>query len=131
MVESEPVSPVLQDLKPRLDDLRAVRGDRQYVDRFIEAGIGVYVGPEAHPDTFQVIDQLLLLEVDRAVERHVLYEVRQAQLILGLENGSSVHHEAEFRPFLRFPVLADVVTEAVRQFANGYVGVDRKRAVWV
>jgi hypothetical protein len=49
-------------------------------------GVRVHVRPEAHPDGLQVIDELVLRKRSRAVERHVLQEVRQPALVVVLQD---------------------------------------------
>ncbi len=58
-LEGDAAGPVLQDLEPSLEDLRVVGRDLQHVDGLVEAGVGVEVGPEAHADAFEVVDQLV------------------------------------------------------------------------
>ena len=60
------------------------RSGLEHVNRLIKARVGVDVWPEASADRFQIVDELTRLEVGRAVERHVLEQVREAALIIGL-----------------------------------------------
>ena len=112
-VEEHGAGPVLEDLERRLQHFRIVHGDAQHVDGLVEAGVGVDVGTELHPDRLQVVDQLLLLEVLGAVEGHVLGEVGQTELVLILQDGAGVHHQAKLGAVLGGAVLAHVVAEAV------------------
>ena len=50
-----------------------------------------------------------------AVERRVLDEVREAELVVRLEDGTGVDHEPQFGAILGLLVLADVILEAVRE----------------
>ena len=54
----------------------------------------------------------------RAVERHVLDEVREPALVVVLEHRAGVDHEPELGAALRLLVGADVVAQAVRQRAD-------------
>ena len=53
----------------------------------------------------------------RAVERHVLDEVREAALRIVLENGAGVHDEPELGALQRQHVAADQVVQTVGQLA--------------
>ena len=128
-IEEHRLGPVLQDLKRRLQDGGIVHGHAQHVDGFVEAGVGVDVGAELHPDRLQIVDQLLLLEVPGAVERHVLGKVGQAKLVLVLQDGAGVHQQAELGAVLRSAVLAHIVAQSVVELANGYGRIPRERAV--
>jgi len=59
----------------------------------------------------------------------VLDHVREAALILVLENRAGIHYQSQLGPLLRLVVFADVVAHAVRQDAAGNGGIERKRAV--
>lgn len=118
------MGPVLEDQEGGLEDFGGIRGDLEHVDRFVEAGEGVEVGPEAHADRLHEIDELLLGEVPGPVEGHVLDHVGQAQLVLVLEDRAGVDDQAQLGPVLRLPVFADVITEAVPELADRDLGVD-------
>ena len=67
----------------------------------------------------------LLREVLRAVEGHVLDEVREAALVVVFEHRAGIDREPKLGAALRLPVGADVVAEAVRQRADGDLRIDR------
>jgi hypothetical protein len=119
------VRPVLEDVEGAGDERGAVGGDLQLVDGLVEAGVGVEVGAESHADALEVIDDLLLLEVLRAVERHVLDEVGEPLLVVVLEHRAGVHRQAQLGPLLGAPVGADVVAEPVRQSADPHGRIHR------
>ena len=100
-VEGHRVRPVLEDQQRPVDDARIVGGNLQLVDRLVEARIGVDVRSEAHPGRLEKRDDFLLREVTRAVEAHVLDEVREPALIVLFENRSCVDDEPELGPGLR------------------------------
>ncbi len=79
---------------------------------------------EAHAGRLQEGDDVLLREVARAVEAHVLDEVRQPPLIVVFENRSRVDDEPELGAALRLLILADVVAQAVGERADGDPRVD-------
>ena len=96
----------------------------QLVDGLVEARVGVDVRAEAHADRLHERDDVLLREVARAVERHVLDEVREPALIVVFEDRAGVDDEPELGAALRLLVRADVVAQAVRQRADGDPRVD-------
>ena len=118
--------PILENREGLIDNSRGVRGHRKDVDRLVEAGICVEVGAKADADGLEVLDEIVLREVGRAVERRVLEEVSEAELLLGLENGAGVHDEPELRAFLGATVLADVVAQSVGKRADANLGIDSK-----
>ena len=61
---------------------------------------------------------VLLGKVQRAVEGHVLDEVRKAALVFVFEHRARIDDEPKLGAGLRLPVLADVVAEPVRQRAR-------------
>lgn len=85
-VESDGGGPVLKDEESFFKDGGVVEGDFEHVDRFIEAGIGIEVGAEAHTDAFEEVDELVFLEVAGTVESHVFEEVGEALLIVVFED---------------------------------------------
>ena len=97
VVEHLTVRPVLEDLERGGDEFGAVGRHHQHVDGLIEARIGVEVGPEAHADPFQVVDQLLLLEMLGPVERHVLHEVDMISDRVVLMSGGYVVAEGQIQ----------------------------------
>ena len=107
-----------------VDDGRAVGRNLQLVDRLVEAGVGVDVRAEAHAGRLQERDDVLLGKVARAVEGHVLDEVRQPALVVVFEHRSGVDHEPELGAVLRLLVGADVVAHAVRERADRDPRVD-------
>ena len=119
--------PVLEDVERLAFDVRGVGRDLKLVDRLVEARRGVDVGPEAHADGLEVAHELVLREARRAVERHVLEEVREPALVVVLEDRTGVHDEPELGALLGLGVPADVVAEPVRQRADDDVRIARKR----
>ena len=83
-------------------------------------------GPESRPDPFEIAEHLARLEVLAAVERHVLDEMRQAQLIVALLDRPGLDGEAERHALLGARVLPDVELEAVGQRARPDGRVERQ-----
>ncbi len=117
-LERHGVRPVLEDQQGPIDDGGTVGRNLQLVDRLVEAGVGVDVGAEAHARRLQERDHVLLGKVTRAVEGHVLDEVRQPALVVVFEHRPGVDDEPELGTILRLLVDADVVAHAVGQRAD-------------
>ena len=118
------MGPVLEDDECGLKEAGGIGRDRKLVDGLIEVRRGVEVRAEAYADRLQVLHQIVLLEVGRAVERGVLDEVRVALLIIVLEHGAGVHGQTEFGAFRWQGVLPDVVAHAVRERPGDELGSD-------
>ena len=80
---------------------------------FVKTGIRIEIGAKAHANGLQIFDEIVLLEVHRAVERGVFNEVRVAALIVVFENGTRVDGQPQFGAFGRQGVPADVIFDAV------------------
>ncbi len=123
-LESDAAGPVLEHEERSIDDVGVVGRDLQLEDGLVEAGVGVDVRAEAHPGRLQERDDVLLGEVLRPVERHVLDDVGQATLIGVLEHRARVDDEPQLGASLRLGVAADVVAHPVRQRADRDPRVD-------
>src|SRR5205807_2175222 len=97
-IEDLAVGPVLENKKRRLEEPGRIRRNGELIDGFVERGVGVEVRPESYPDRFQILDQVVLLEMGRAVEGRMLDEMRIAQLVRVLENGAGVDRKAKLGP---------------------------------
>ncbi len=93
--------------------------------------VGVQLRSEAHTDPFQIVDQLLLFEIPRPVERHVLHEVGQPQLVFVFQHRTGPDDQSQLRPLAWFRVDSDVVAHSVRQRADLHGRIDREDAVRV
>ena len=118
VVQGDGAGPVLEHQERLVQDVRVVRRHLQHVDRLVEAGVRVDVRPEAHADALQVVEQLRLFEVLRAVERHVLDEVGQPELVVVLEHRTGTDDEAQEGAVLGPAVLPHVVPEAVVELSG-------------
>ena len=123
--------PVLHDVEPRVEEACRVGRHLEHVDRFVERRIRVEVRAESHPHALDEVDNVLLGEPLCAVEHHVLDEVGDAALRVGLENRSRVHDEPELGALLGLLVAPDDVTEAVRELAAHDVRIGRERRIGV
>ena len=85
----------------------------ELVDGLVERRVRVHVGAAPHPDPLEVVHDRLLRESPRAIERHVLDEVREPPLRVGLENRAGIHRQAQLGPLLRPPVSPNQVAEPV------------------
>ena len=94
---------------------RSSVGTVQLVDGLVERRVRVDVGAELHADLLDVVDDVLLREPLRAVERHVLDEVREPALVVVLEHRAGVDREPQRRALLGLVVLHHVVGEPVRR----------------
>src|SRR3546814_9511278 len=70
--------------QPGVDQIVGRVRQVELVDRLVEAGRGVGVGTEGKPLAFEELDHLALGHMGRAVERHMLQEMSQPALVLGL-----------------------------------------------
>jgi hypothetical protein len=77
-----------------------------------------------HPDRSRKLTRSAFGKAARPVERHVLDEVRDAELAVVLEDRAGVDHEPELRPLLRKRVAAHEIVEAVRQAAAQHGAVE-------
>ena len=59
----------------------------------------------------------------------MLDHVREAALILVLENRARIDHKSQLGALFGFVIFADVVAHAVRQYADRHGGIERQRAV--
>ena len=125
-----------------LDEMRIVAQDHQagvhdrgtldgnvveHVLRLLEPGGGVDVPAELGADGAEIVQNALVGEMLRAVEAHVLEEVREAVLVGGFLDGADVGGEVEFRPALGQFVVTDVIRESIVKMAHAHGGVVRKR----
>src|SRR5205814_6127824 len=72
-------------------------------------------------------NDFVLRKVSGALESHVLDQVRQPLLVLIFENRSGVDYQAQLGTLFRSFVRANVIAEAVTEFADGYLRIDRHR----
>ena len=117
-IERHPAGKIGQRLHALLDDAGLVGGQLKHVDRVVEAGLRVDVRPQTRAGRFERGDQFAWLEMRGAVEPHVLQEVGQALLRVGLVDRAGLDGELQHDALLRTRVLADVVAQPVRERAG-------------
>ena len=127
-VERHAAGKVGQREQPLVDQPFLVGGHLQHVDRLVKRRVGVDVRAEARAGGLEERDQLAGLEVLRAVERHVLEQVREPALVVVFEHRAGLHGQPHQHPLFRARVLAHVVAQAVGQRADGHRRVGGQRA---
>ena len=108
-----------------LENTRAVGGYRQDVHGFVKTGLRIQISAETHADRLEVLHDVVFGERFRAVEGHVLEKVREAALIVVLENRACIHHQTQLGALLRLCIAAYVVSHAVGQRADPHPRVNR------
>jgi hypothetical protein len=121
------VRPVFEDQQRSVNRCRVVGGNLQFVDGLVESRVRIDVRAEAHSQRLHEAGDLLLGEVERAVEAHVLDEMRQSALVFVFEDGTRIHDEANFGAPAGLAVRADVVAKAVRKRADRDERIDGNR----
>src|SRR5690606_24431376 len=114
-VERHCMLPIREIVQAFLKQACRIRWYREFVDGFVEARVGVQVCTEASAHGFQIAYYFLLLELLSAVERHVLHDVRQAELGGVFEDRPGIDHEPQLGAILRSRVRAYVPCKAVLQ----------------
>ena len=116
--------PVFEDIERGAHDASGVGGHLEHVHRLVERCGRIEVGAKAHSHTLQKVHNTAFRKAPRAVECHVLDEMRDATLGIVFENGSGVHHQTQLRPPLGLRIAADEESQAVGQLAgvNGGIG---------
>ncbi len=108
-------------------DLGAVgRGDVELVDRLGEIGGGVGIRTHRETEPFQHVQRFAALDMRRSAERHMLQEMRQPQLRLGLVHRSRVDPQADRYPAGRDRAAHHGIAHAVGKDAeqNARAGLD-------
>ena len=118
---------VTEKTEALLENACAVGRHRQDVHGLVEAGERIQIGAEAHADRLEVLHDIVLREGLRAVEGHVLDEMRKATLVVVFQNGTGIHDQSQFSTLLGLCVASDVVANAVRQRADLDRRIDRQR----
>lgn len=105
-------------------------GQVEHVDGAVEAGVGVGIAAEVHAQALEKLDEGAGRVVGAAIEGHVLQEVGEAALALGLVECTGGDDEAEGGAASRLGVGAEGVAQAVGEFAgdDGGIGGEVSRA---
>src|SRR3546814_16688403 len=94
-----------------------------------EAGRGFGGGTEGKPRACEELDHLALGHRGRAVERHMLQEMSQPALVLGLVEAADVEAHADDDAVLRRAIVQQRIFHPVGKHAEDHVRVDRQVAV--
>ena len=95
----------------------------QFINGFLEGGVGIGVGPEGHAEPLEELDHFVSREMGGAIEGHVLKEVGEALLVVLFHEGTRPDIEAGTDLFGGFAVGKDGVADAVGQAAELGFGV--------
>ena len=90
----------------------------EHIGGLVNACGSVHVAAERSPDALKPVQNALVREILRAVEAHVLKEVRETVLVRGLLNGSYIGGEIELSPAGRLVIVSDVIGQTVLQLAD-------------
>jgi hypothetical protein len=119
-VESESVGPVVEYEQAGVYVALQYRHIVDIVDCFVGGGIGIEVLAEFHADAFAVVHDAVALEVFRAVEAHVLEEVRQSALRVVFLYRADFLRYVEIGALPGKVVVAYVVGQPVGKFPVSY-----------
>ena len=125
LFKQQTIGPVPKYHQTRVDDAFARRGYITYIiDRLVNAGIGIQVCTELHADALTPAQQLVALEMLRAVEGHMLQEVRQTTLVVVLLNRTHLLGDIELSTLFWPRVVTDIIGQSVIQLTNAHCGVN-------
>ena len=119
----------LHDVQAGRQIVRIVQRNRQDVDGFVKAGIGVEVCAELHAHFFQGINHLIARIARGAVEHHVFQKVCHAALVFVLVDRTGAYRQTQLDHARRLGVAQDVVFQTVFQLtaSQGRIGRDDLR----
>ncbi len=89
----------------------------EHIGGLVNARGGVHITSERRSDALKPVKDALLREVLRAVEAHMLKEMRETVLVRGLLNSSDIGGEIELSPASRLVIVSDVIGQTVLQLA--------------
>ena len=101
----------------------------EHIGGLVNACGGVDIASERSPDALKPIQNALVREILRAVEAHVLKEVRETVLVRCLLNSSDIGGEIELSPAGRLVIVSDVIGQTVLQLSLFYGRVIRQLLV--
>jgi len=94
-LEENAVGKITEDAQPQGEPLRRVLRQIDFVTRLTDERVGVDVRAEAHALALKRLHQFAGGEMPRAVERHVLDEVRVAALLVALLERAGIDEQAQ------------------------------------
>jgi hypothetical protein len=112
-----------QQFQRGVDGVVVGPGQVEFVDGLIEIGRGVGVGPEGQPVPLQDLDHLVLRHRLGPGEGHVLEEVGETLLGVGLHQRAGVKAQAQRRLARRDRLALDGVAHAVGERTEADVGI--------
>ena len=112
-VQRDATGEVAQGFHPPGDDALTIGRHLEHVHRLVEARVRIHVRSKTRPDRLEVAHQLPRPEVRGPVERHVLEQVREAALIVGLVDRARLDGEPQHCAIFRKVVSADKELQAV------------------
>ena len=98
----------------------------EFVDRLVEAGGGVGVRAEGQPLALEQAHHLALGHISRAIEGHMLDEMRIAALIVGLRDRAGADPQVHLGLARGRAVGADDIAHAVVERAEAVLRIDRQ-----
>ncbi len=107
---------------------RVVLRQVELVDRIVVAGLRVGVGAQRRAEALHALEDIAILDVGRAAESHMFEIMGEARLALLLHHRTGVEAQAEGHLARRHRIVHHRVAQAVRQFAEGDVGIGGKIA---
>ena len=125
------MSPVFQDLKTFLHYLRTIGRNLEHINRFIKAGICIYLRTEFHPNGFQIINKLMFGKMLGSIECHMFGEMRQSLLIRIFQNRTGINHQPKLCPVFRFFVDFNVIPQTITEFAHCHFRIKGYGIVWI
>ena len=118
-LERHVVRPVLHDQQRAIDRRRGCRSESGADRPSRRSSVcALTCAPNRIPSAWMNAGDVLPREVQRAVERHVLDEMRQPALVIVLEHRAGVDDESKLGAAARLSVRPDEVLQPVRQPAD-------------
>ena len=118
-----------QDTKALVEQPLVIAGQIELVDGVGEAGAGVGVRAEGEAGALQELDQLARRQVLRALERHVLEEMGEPALLLGLHQRARLDHQAEADPIGGRATGSNGIAQPVGQPSPHHGGIVHQQPV--
>ena len=129
LVEAQFARSLAHQHQRRIEQVGVVARQVELIQREVETGRRVGIGPERQPLALEQLDHLAFGHVGRAVKRHVLDEMGVALLGIGFRNRPGIHVEPHLCLRLRGGVWANDVAHPVRELAELERRIDRQVAL--
>ena len=117
-VDGQSPRPVAQDQEGGVHQGGVARRQLQFIHRLPIGSMGIQIRAESRPVALQHPYDAVIRKMLRAVEGHMLQEMRQAPLAFFLVEGPRLHEKPVHRLAFRIGVLEDIIGEAVIQAAH-------------